>query len=67
MAAPQTKNLQQTKTPHKTMRRTTRMITTLAPKVVTTDRTNATSKPEDSDDQQTLAPKDVDAKTQRQP
>ena len=66
MAAPQTKNLQQTKTPQKTMRRTTRMITTLAPKVVTTDRTNATSKPEDSDDQQTLAPKDVDAKTQRQ-
>ena len=54
------------------------MITTLATKVdVTTDaersaqqhitdRTNATSKPEDSDDQQTLAPKDVDAKTQRQ-
>jgi hypothetical protein len=78
MAAPQTKNLQQTKTPQKTMRRTTRMITTLAPKVdVTTDaersaqqhitdRTNATSKPEDSDDQHTLAPKDVDAKTQRQ-
>ena len=78
MAAPQTKNLQQTKTPQNTMRRTTRMITTLAPKVdVTTDaersaqqhitdRTNATSKPEDSDDQHPLAPKDVDAKTKRQ-